>query len=56
MWQFINATRSVMGDQHRRLGASVDWNRLRFTMDEGSAHAVRVAFKRLYDDGLAYRA
>ena len=56
MWQFINTTRSVMGDQHRRLGASVDWNRLRFTMDEGSAHAVRVAFKRLYDDGLAYRA
>src|SRR3990170_1372773 len=41
--------------QRRRLGASVDWNRLRFTMDEGSARAVRVAFKRLYDDGLAYR-
>ena len=35
---------------------SVDWSRLRFTMDEVSARAVRVAFKRLYDDGLAYRA
>ncbi len=56
MWQFINATRSIIGDQHRRLGASVDWNRLRFTMDDGSAKAVRAAFKRLYDDGLAYRA
>jgi valyl-tRNA synthetase len=56
MWQFINATRDLIGDQHRRLGASVDWNRLRFTMDEGSAKAVRVAFKRLYDDRLAYRA
>ncbi len=56
MWTFINDTRSIMGDQHRRLGASVDWGRLRFTMDEGSAKAVRVAFKRLYDDGLAYRA
>ncbi|HEY7024824.1 MAG TPA: valine--tRNA ligase [Candidatus Limnocylindrales bacterium] len=56
MWQFINATREVMGNQHRRLGASLDWSRLRFTMDEGSAKAVRVAFKRLYDDGLAYRA
>ena len=56
MWIFINETRSIMGDQHRRLGASVDWSRLRFTMDEGSAKAVRVAFKRLYDDGLAYRA
>ncbi|HEX5239436.1 MAG TPA: valine--tRNA ligase, partial [Candidatus Limnocylindrales bacterium] len=33
----------------------VDWGRLRFTMDEGSAKAVRVAFERLYRDGLAYR-
>jgi valyl-tRNA synthetase len=56
MWKFINETRSIIGDQHRRLGASVDWSRLRFTMDAGSARAVRVAFKRLYDDGLAYRA
>jgi valyl-tRNA synthetase len=55
MWQFINATREVISDQHRRLGASVDWGRLRFTMDEASARSVRVAFKRLYDDGLAYR-
>jgi valyl-tRNA synthetase len=55
MWQFINATREVMLGQQRRLGASLDWGRLRFTMDEGSAHAVRVSFKRLYDDGLAYR-
>ena len=56
MWAFINQTRAIMGDQHRRLGASLDWSRLRFTMDDGSARAVRVAFKRLYDDGLAYRA
>ena len=55
MWQFINATREVISDQHRRLGASVDRSRLRFTMDEVSARAVRVAFKRLYEDGLAYR-
>jgi valyl-tRNA synthetase len=55
MWQFINETREIIGNQHQRLGASVDWNRLRFTMDEGSARAVRVAFKKLYDDGLAYR-
>ena len=56
MWQFINATREVMLGQERRLGVSADWSRLRFTMDEGSARAVRVSFKRLYDDGLAYRA
>ena len=55
MWQFINATREVMLGQQRRIGASLDWSRLRFTMDEGSARAVRVSFKRLYDDGLAYR-
>ena len=56
MWRFINETREVMLGQQRRIGASLDWSRLRFTMDEGSARAVRVSFKRLYDDGLAYRA
>ncbi|HEY2887541.1 MAG TPA: valine--tRNA ligase [Candidatus Limnocylindrales bacterium] len=55
MWRFINETREVMLGQQRGLGASVDWKRLRFTMDEGSARAVRVAFERLYRDGLAYR-
>src|SRR5215208_1223867 len=55
MWQFINETREVMLGQQRRLGASCDWDRLRYTMDEGSARAVRVAFERLYRDGLAYR-
>jgi valyl-tRNA synthetase len=55
MWRFINETRSVIGNQHRRLGASLDWTRERFTMDAGSARAVRVAFKRLWDAGLVYR-
>ena len=55
MWRYIDETRSTIGEQHRRLGASLDWSRLRFTMDEGSARAVRVAFKRLWDEGLAYR-
>ena len=41
--------------QQRRVGASADWGRLRFTMDEGSAKAVRVAFERLYNADLAYR-
>ena len=41
--------------QQRRVGASADWSRLRYTMDEGSAKAVREAFTRLYRDGLAYR-
>ena len=55
MWRFMDETRPVIGSQHRRLGASVDWQRERFTMDEGSARAVRVAFKRLWDAGLVYR-
>ncbi len=55
MHRFIAETREVMLGQQRRLGASVDWGRLRFTMDEGSAKAVRVAFKTLYDRDLAYR-
>ncbi|MEU6039022.1 valine--tRNA ligase [Actinomadura sp. NPDC047616] len=42
--------------QMRRLGDSVDWGREAFTMDDGRARAVRTIFKRLFDDGLIYRA
>ncbi len=55
MWRFMEETRPVIMSQQRRLGISADWGRERFTMDERSARAVRVAFKRLYEDGLAYR-
>ena len=55
MWRFMEETRDYIGGQHRRLGVSVDWTRERFTMDEVSARAVRTAFKRLWDAGLAYR-
>jgi valyl-tRNA synthetase len=55
MWQFMDETRDLITNQHFRLGASADWSRTRFTMDEGSARAVRVAFKRLWDAGLVYR-
>jgi len=41
--------------QLQRLGASCDWSRLRFTMDEGCSRAVREVFVRLYDKGLIYR-
>ena len=41
--------------QLRRLGASCDWSRERFTLDAGLSRAVHTAFKRLYDDGLIYR-
>ena len=55
MQTFVAQTREIILGQQRRLGGSCDWGRLRYTMDEGSARAVRVAFERLYRDGLAYR-
>src|SRR5918997_6721341 len=55
MRAFVDDTRPVMLRQQRRVGGSFDWGRLRYTMDEGSARAVRTAFKRLPDAGLAYR-
>src|SRR4029079_10723697 len=42
--------------QMRRLGDSVDWSRERFTMGEGLSRAVQTVFKRMFDDGLIYRA
>ena len=55
MREFVATTREVMLAQQRRVGASADWGRLRYTMDDGSAKAVRVAFTRLYEADLAYR-
>ena len=55
MRDFVERTRGVILGQQRRVGASADWGRLRFTMDEVSARAVRTAFTRLYRAGLAYR-
>ena len=55
MRAFSDSTKPIMLGQQRRVGGSFDWGRLRYTMDDGSAKAVRVAFHRLYRDGLAYR-
>jgi valyl-tRNA synthetase len=55
MREFVATTREVMLGQERRLGASFDWGRLRYTMDDVSARAVRTAFRRLYERDLAYR-
>jgi valyl-tRNA synthetase len=56
MREFVDATRTTILTQQRRVGGSCDWGRLRFTMDEVSARAVREAFLRLYQRGLAYRS
>jgi valyl-tRNA synthetase len=55
VWQWKEQYGNRIVEQFKRLGSSCDWSRLRFTMDEGLARAVRVAFVRLYQDGLIYR-
>ncbi|HMP40573.1 MAG TPA: valine--tRNA ligase, partial [Roseiflexaceae bacterium] len=54
-WEWKEKYDGEITRQLRRLGASCDWTRERFTLDEGLSYAVRAAFKRLYDDGLIYR-
>lgn len=54
-WAWRDQYGGIILDQLRRLGASVDWTRLRFTLDEGLSAAVRTVFVRLYDEGLIYR-
>jgi valyl-tRNA synthetase len=55
VWQWVHQYKSRIQDQHRRLGASCDWSRERFTLDEGLSKAVREVFVRLYEEGLIYR-
>ena len=55
VWQFVGRSRSRIAEQHRRLGASADWEREAFTMDEARQRAVRQTFANLYEDGLIYR-
>ena len=55
-WRWLDETgRTIMG-QYRRLGASLDYSRERFTMDEGYVEAVMTFFVRLWDAGWIYRA
>jgi valyl-tRNA synthetase len=56
VWEWKAESGGKILGQMRRLGDSVDWTRERFTMDEGLSRAVRTVFKRMYDDGLIYRA
>ncbi len=55
VWQWKRESGGEITNQLRRMGASVDWSRERFTMDEGFSRAVREVFVRLYDEGLIYR-
>jgi valyl-tRNA synthetase len=55
VWQWKTESGSTISRQMRRLGASCDWSRERFTMDAGLSRAVAEVFVRLYRDGLIYR-
>ncbi|MHC1739600.1 MAG: valine--tRNA ligase [Anaerolineaceae bacterium] len=54
-WEWKEKYGGRITNQIRRLGASCDWTRQRFTLDEGLSHAVREAFVTLYEKGLIYR-
>ncbi|MGB7924400.1 MAG: valine--tRNA ligase, partial [Pyrinomonadaceae bacterium] len=55
VWRWRHESGGQILKQMRREGASVDWSRERFTMDEGLSRAVREVFVRLYEEGMIYR-
>ncbi len=55
VWEWKKESGGKINNQLRRLGASADWSRERFTMDEGLSKAVRKVFVDLYNDGIIYR-
>jgi valyl-tRNA synthetase len=55
IWDFVQENTGTMESQLRRLGASCDWSRFKFTLDPEIVKIVYSTFKKLYDDGLVYR-
>ena len=55
VWQWKATSGNTITRQLRRMGASLDWSRERFTMDEGLSEAVKEVFVRLHEEGLIYR-
>ncbi|MGI9363647.1 MAG: valine--tRNA ligase [Rhizobiaceae bacterium] len=55
VWEWKEESGGTIFNQLKRLGASCDWSRERFTMDEGLSEAVLEVFLRLYDEGLIYK-
>ena len=55
VWQWKEQYGGIILNQIRRIGASCDWSRERFTLDEGLSRAVREVFVTLYEEGLIYR-
>jgi len=55
VWQWVEQSGGTISRQLRSLGASPDWERSRFTLDEGLSEAVRLVFVRMHEQGLIYR-
>ncbi|MBN1902576.1 valine--tRNA ligase [Candidatus Sumerlaeota bacterium] len=55
VWKWREEKGGTIIEQLKRLGSSCDWERIRFTLDEGLARAVGAVFKRLFDEGLVYK-
>ncbi|MEX0911882.1 MAG: valine--tRNA ligase, partial [Gemmatimonadota bacterium] len=55
VWRYVDETGSSILEQLRAIGCSCDWERTRFTLDEGLSEAVREVFVRLHERGLIYR-
>ena len=55
IWKWKEQSGNIIISQTKRLGSSADWNRNRFTMDDGSNEAVKSVFIKLYNEGLIYR-
>jgi valyl-tRNA synthetase len=55
VWEWVGRYGNTIDEQHKRLGASCDWTRRRFTLDEGPSLAVRTTFASLHGKGLIYR-
>ena len=55
VWEWVGKYGNTIDEQHKRLGASCDWSRLRFTLDPGPVKSVRTTFVNLYNKGLIYR-
>lgn len=53
--QYVADSQDTIRNQIRKMGASVDWSRERYTMDDDLSHAVRTAFHKMFNDGLIYR-
>jgi valyl-tRNA synthetase len=56
IWDFVQKNRPIMENQLKKLGFSLDWSKKQFTLDPDIVKVVYKTFKKLYEDGLVYRA